>query len=150
MLSDKFEEFAKTLFIIDKPMSRWSYFQFSIILWLFVLLQLFLFFICQKFFLPGSVYSKIISYTILMFSTILELVICIVLTSKRLWDILGKKKPAIICALIIGLIILPLSKVYSDFKIAQFLISLVLLFTRGKKQESIQYKENKEEVSKEG
>ena len=70
--------------------------------------------------------------------------------AKRLWDILGKKKPAIICALIIGLIILPLSKVYSDFKIAQFLISLVLLFTRGKKQESIQYKENKEEVSKEG
>ncbi len=150
MLSDKFEEFAKTLFIIDKPMSRWSYFQFSIILWLFVLLQLFLFFICQKFFLPGSVYSKIISYTILMFSTILELVICIVLTSKRLWDIFGKKKLAIVFACVIVLVIFPICRLFYKLKYLKFIISMLLLFIKGKKQESIQHEENKEENSKEG
>lgn len=150
MLSDKLNEFAKTLFIIDKPMNRWSYFKFNIILGVFVVLQLYVIFICSKYFLPSSIYSKIISSTLLISLTIFVLVVSIVLSSKRLWDILGKKKPAIICALIIGLIIFPLSKLYSDFKIVQFLISLVLLFTRGKKQESIQHEENKEENSKEG
>ena len=150
MLSDKFEKFAKALFIIDKPMSRWPYFQFNIILWLFVLLQLYLFFICQKFFLPGSVYSKIISYTLLIFSTILELVICIVLTSKRLWDIFGKKKLAIVFACVIVLVIFPICRLFYKLRYLKFIISLLLLFIKGKKENKIQTVENKEEISEEG
>ena len=150
MLSDKFEKFAKTLFIIDKPMSRWPYFQFNIILWLFVLLQLYLFFICQKFFLPGSVYSKIISYTLLIFSTILELVICIVLTSKRLWDIFGKKKLAIVFACVIVLVIFPICRLFYKLRYLKFIISLLLLFIKGKKENKIQTVENKEQISEEG
>lgn len=150
MLSDKFEKFAKTLFIIDKPMSRWPYFQFNIILWLFVILQLYLFFICQKFFLPGSVYSKIVSYTLLIFSTILELVICIVLTSKRLWDIFGKKKLAIVFACVIVLVIFPICRLFYKLRYLKFIISLLLLFIKGKKENKIQTVENKEEISEEG
>lgn len=150
MLSDKFEKFVKTLFIIDKPMSRWPYFQFNIILWLFVLLQLYVIFICSKYFLPGSVYSKIISYTLLIFSTILELVICTVLTSKRLWDIFGKKKLAIVFACVIVLVIFPICRLFYKLRYLKFIISLLLLFIKGKKENKIQTVENKEEISEEG
>lgn len=149
MLLEKLEKITNTLFIIDKPMSRLPYFKINILMVIFALLFLYSILIGTTA-LPDDEIFKVFSYGSLLFLFLFILVITIVLMAKRLWDILGKKKPAIICALIIGLIILPLSKVYSDFKIAQFLISLVLLFTRGKKQESIQYKENKEEVSKEG
>ena len=149
MLLEKLEKIANTLFIIDKPMSRLPYFKINILMVIFALLFLYSILIGTTALPDGEIF-KVFSYGYLLFLFLFILVINIVLMAKRLWDILGKKKPAIICALIIGLIILPLSKVYSDFKIAQFLISLVLLFTRGKKQESIQYKENKEEVSKEG
>ncbi len=149
MLSDKLNEFAKTLFIIDKPMSRLPYFKMNIIMVIFALLFFYSILIGTTA-LPDAEIFKVFSYASLLFLFLFILVITIVLMAKRLWDILGKKKPAIICAFIIGLIILPLSKVYSDFKIAQFIISLVLLFTKGKKQESIQSEENKEEVSKEG
>lgn len=149
MLLEKLEKIANTLFIIDKPMSRLPYFKINILMVIFALLFLYSILIGTTALPDGEIF-KVFSYVSLLFLFLFILVINIVLMAKRLWDILGKKKPAIICALIIGLIILPLSKVYSDFKIAQFLISLVLLFTRGKKQESIQYKENKEEVSKEG
>lgn len=148
MLLEKLEKIANTLFIIDKPMSRLPYFKINILMVIFALLFLYSILIGTTA-LPDDEIFKVFSYGSLLFLFLFILVITIVLMAKRLWDILGKKKPAIICALIIGLIILPLSKVYSDFKIAQFLISLVLLFTRGKKQESIQYKD-KEEVSKEG
>lgn len=147
MLSDKFEEFAKTLFIIDKPMSRLSYFKMNIIMVILVLL--FSYSILLGTTVLPDVF-EVFSVTSLFVLFLSTLIITIVLMAKRLWDILGKKKPAIICAFIICLIILPLSKVYSYFKIAQFLISLVLLFTKGKKQESIQHEENKEENSKEG
>ena len=149
MLLEKLEKIANTLFIIDKPMSRLPYFKINILMVIFALLFLYSILIGTTALPDGEIF-KVFSYGSLLFLFLFILVINIVLMAKRLWNILGKKKPAIICALIIGLIILPLSKVYSDFKIAQFLISLVLLFTRGKKQESIQYKENKEEVSKEG
>ena len=149
MLLEKLEKIANTLFIIDKPMSRLPYFKINILMLIFALLFLYSILIGTTALPDGEIF-KVFSYGSLLFLFLFILVINIVLMAKRLWDILGKKKPAIICALIIGLIILPLSKVYSDFKIAQFLISLVLLFTRGKKQESIQYKGNKEEVSKEG
>lgn len=149
MLLEKLEKIANTLFIIDKPMSRLPYFKINILMVIFALLFFYSILIGTTA-LPDDEIFKVFSYGSLLFLFLFILVINIVLMAKRLWDILGKKKPAIICALIIGLIILPLSKVYSDFKIAQFLISLVLLFTRGKKQESIQYKENKEENSKEG
>lgn len=150
MLSDKFEEFAKTLFIIDKPMNRWSYFKFNIIWGVFVVLQLYVIFICSKYFLTSSIYSKIISSTLLISLTIFVLVVSIVLSSKRLWDILGKKKLAIVFACVIVLVIFPICRLFYKLKYLKFIISMLLLFIKGKKQASIQHDENKEENSKEG
>ncbi len=150
MLSDKLNELAKTLFVIDKPMNRWSYFKFNIIFGVFVVLQLYVIFICSKFFLPGSVYSKIISSTLLIFLTIFVLVISVVLSSKRLWDIFGKKKLAIVLAFVICLVIFPICRLFPKLEYLKFIISMLLLFIKGKKQESIQSEEKKEEISEEG
>ena len=149
ILLEKLEKLAKTLFTIDKPMSRLPYFKYIIGLAACALLAFYSVLFATSF-LPDSKISKIITSSFLILILFTFIVISIVLTSKRLWDIFDKKVPAIICAFIIYIVIFPLSKLFYIFKILNFIITILILIVKGKKRDKVQTTENKEEVSKEG
>ena len=149
ILLEKLEKLAKTLFTIDKPMSRLPYFKNIMGLAACALLAFYSVLFATSF-LPDSKISKIITSSFLILILFTFIVISLALTAKRLWDIFDKKVPAIICAFIIWIIVFPLSKLFYIFKILKFIISLVLLLAKGKKRDDNQTTENKEEVSKEG
>ena len=149
ILLEKLEKLAKTLFTIDKPMSRLPYFKINMIMVVFCLVFFYAILLGTSA-LPDVEFSKILSFTSLIFLGLFTLVISIVLTSKRLWDIFDKKVPAILCAFIIYIVIFPLSKLFYIFKILNFIITILILIVKGKKRDKVQTTENKEEVSKEG
>ena len=112
---EKLEKLAKTLFTIDKPMSRLPYFKYIIGLAACALLAFYSVLFATSF-LPDSKISKIITSSFLILILFTFIVISMALTAKRLWDIFDKKVPAIVCAFIIWVIVFTLRKLFYIFK----------------------------------
>lgn len=149
MLLEKIERLAKILFIIDQPMSRLPYFKINIIGVGFGLLFLYVILLGSSA-LPDTEFSKLMTFSSLALVFILAMVISVVLTSKRLWDILGKKVPAIICSCILIVVVGVLGKMFNIIALFRSIAIVSLFLIKGKDRNKMQVSENKEEVSKEG
>ena len=103
-------DFLKTLLTINLPMNKEKFFKFSFVL---ILIQVFLVLTYwHNFFTETKPSEIILSYiTLIAFVEIPFLYIYYILSTKRLWDILGDKYTSIfanIIILILSIAILPL------------------------------------------
>ncbi len=155
MLSDKFEEFAKTLFIIDKPMSRWPYFKICLCLFILGLLVygIVMFLVSL---IEATSPKEIASILYILFFgfaavwVLFNIIISFVLMTKRFWDIIGNKNYAII-GTILFFATCVLSKIIAPIKVIKLIIALVLFLAKGKNKENIINKDIEEkQISEEG
>lgn len=110
------KKIARTLFIIDEPIGRLTYFKYCMVI-----------FAC--FFLFTYLGALVFPYLIYLLLFIL-LIVNFVLSTKRAWDIIGKKTPAII-AIILYFVCILFSKKLVILKVIKFIFGLVLLFAKG-------------------
>ena len=78
-----------------------------------------------------------------------SMIIGFILITKRFWDIIGCKNYAIIASILfLGTIVL--SKIIAPIRIIKFIITLVLLFAKGKNKENIINDIEDKQISEEG
>ena len=125
-----------TLFTIREPIGRLDFFKYGLSLWV-IGISIFYFYMYRPNLLnliPIDSVQKILNIIILIFVILWILFVFItsfILITKRFWDIFGKKTPAIICA-IIFMIIAKLSKIIAPFLVIKGLLSIALIFTKGR------------------
>ena len=122
-----FEE-SKTNFLkIDTPIGKLKFFVNSVIIFVAqIIVTIGMYFVGSSFYINPSLYW--ISFVVFIFFLYLFLVNY----TKRLWDIMGNKKLAIIVAIL--LIMLSFTVYYSSILafILNFVAFLILIFTSGK------------------
>lgn len=119
---------SKTNFLkIDTPISKLKFFVNSVIIFVAqIIVTIGMYFVGSSFYINPSLYW--ISFVVFIFFLYLFLVNY----AKRLWDIMGNKKLAIIVAIL--LIMLSFTVYYSSILafILNFVAFLILIFTSGK------------------
>lgn len=119
---------SKTNFLkIDTPIGKLKFFVNSVIIFVAqIIVTIGMYFVGSSFYINPSLYW--ISFVVFIFFLYLFLVNY----AKRLWDIMGKKKLAIIIAIL--LIMLSFTVYYSSILafILNFVAFLILIFTSGK------------------
>ena len=119
---------SKTNFLkIDTPIGKLKFFVNSVIIFVAqIIVTIGMYFVGSNFYINPSLYW--ISFVVFIFFLYLFLVNY----AKRLWDIMGNKKLAIIVAIL--LIMLSLTVYYSSILafILNFVAFLILIFTSGK------------------
>ena len=119
---------SKTNFLkIDTPIGKLKFFVNSVIIFVAqIIVTIGMYFVGSSFYINPSLYW--ISFVVFIFFLYLFLVNY----SKRLWDIMGNKKLAIIVAIL--LIMLSFTVYYSSILafILNFVAFLILIFTSGK------------------
>lgn len=119
---------SKTNFLkIDTPIGKLKFFVNSVIIFVAqIIVTIGMYFVGSSFYINPSLYW--ISFVVFIFFLYLFLVNY----TKRLWDIMGNKKLAIIVAIL--LIMLSLTVYYSSILafILNFVAFLILIFTSGK------------------
>lgn len=119
---------SKTNFLkIDTPIGKLKFFVNSVIIFVAqIIVAIGMYFVGSSFYINPSLYW--ISFVVF----ILFLYLFLVNYAKRLWDIMGNKKLAIIVAIL--LIMLSFTVYYSSILafILNFVVFLILIFTSGK------------------
>ena len=119
---------SKTNFLkIDTPIGKFKFFVNSVIIFVAqIIVTIGMYFVGSNFYINPSLYW--ISFVVFIFFLYLFLVNY----AKRLWDIMGNKKLAIIVAIL--LIMLSFTVYYSSILafILNFVAFLILIFTSGK------------------
>lgn len=134
-----FKKLLNTLFVINEPIGRLTYFKLGVSIIIFALLGVY-------------IGSSFVGDWFFVLWGILILTMCFVLYTKRAWDIFGNRAIGIVVATLFIACIL-LSKMFPYLKIVKFILALVLLFTKGQITGKKQIEENKKEnieVSEEG
>ena len=122
-----FDESKTNFFKIDTPIGKLKFFVNSVIIFVAqIIVAIGMYFVGSNFYINPSLYW--ISFVVFIFFLYLFLVNY----AKRLWDIMGNKKLAIIVAIL--LIMLSLTVYYSSILafILNFVAFLILIFTSGK------------------
>ncbi|CDF00331.1 unknown [Clostridium sp. CAG:813] len=122
-----FDESKTNFFKIDTPIGKLKFFVNSVIIFVAqIIVTIGMYFVGSNFYINPSLYW--ISFVVFIFFLYLFLVNY----AKRLWDIMGNKKLAIIVAIL--LIMLSLTVYYSSILafILNFVAFLILIFTSGK------------------
>lgn len=125
-----------TLFTIREPIGRLDFFKYGLSLWIIGILIFYFYMYRQNILNLISIASiqKILNLIILIFVILWILFVFIssfILVTKRFWDIIEKKTPAIICA-IIFMVIAKLSKIIVPLLVIKCLLSIALIFTKGR------------------
>jgi len=110
------KKIAQTLFIINEPIGRLTYFKYCMA-------------VCVVFLLLSYLSAGISLYLFYLFLSLL-FIICYILGVKRAWDIIGKRTPAIILMLLYAVCILFAKKIVIC-KAIKCIFSLVLIFAKG-------------------
>jgi len=125
-----------TLFTIREPLGRLDFFKYGLSLWI-IGISVFYFYMYRSNILNlisiDSI-QKILNLIILIFVILWILFVFIssfMLVTKRFWDIIGKRTPAIICA-IIFMVIAKLGKIIVPLLVIKCLLSIALIFTKGR------------------
>ena len=122
-----FDESKTNFFKIDTPIGKLKFFVNSVIIFVAqIIVTIGMYFVGSSFYINPSLYR--ISFVVFLFFLYLFLVNY----AKRLWDIMGNKKLAIIVAIL--LIMLSFTVYYSSILafILNFVAFLILIFTSGK------------------
>lgn len=125
-----------TLFTIREPIGRLDFFKYGLSLWIIGILVFYFYMYRQNILnlIPSDSFQNILNVIILFFIILWILFVFIssfILVTKRFWDIIDKKTPAIICA-IIFIVIAKLSKIIVPLLVIKCLLSVALIFTKGR------------------
>lgn len=111
------KKIAQNLFVLNEPIGRLTYFKYSMAIFVSFLLFTYL----------GALVSPYLIYLLLFILFVLSFV----QSTKRAWDIIGEKFPAIIVIIFYFVCILFFKKIVI-FKVIKCIFGLVLLFAKGK------------------
>lgn len=111
-----FKKIAQTLFTINEPIGRLTYFKYCLTIYLCFLLFIYL----------GALISPYLVYFFLLVLFFVTFVLC----TKRAWDIIGKKYPAIVVIILYFICILFYKKIVI-IQVIKCIFGLVLLFAKG-------------------
>ena len=111
------KKLVQTLFTINEPIGRLTYFKYEIAIFLSFFLFMFL----------STLVCPYLVYFLLVICFIINFVIC----TKRAWDIIGEKTPAIFVTILFAICILFYKKILI-LRVIKYIFDLVLLFTKGR------------------
>lgn len=111
------KKLVQTLFTINEPIGRLTYFKYCMAIFVSFLLFIYL--------------STLVFPYLVYFLLVILFIVNFVISTKRAWDIIGEKTPAIM-VIILYVVCILFSKKILILKVIKCILGLVLLFTKGR------------------